>query len=113
MSAGKNVLKPLPMLIVDAFTLNDLTWTEVTSGGIAEAVKMVHFFSYATNVFVSYDGVTAHDIIRGSTSMPYFSPQMAATPAGYVSLFAKGTKIYLKLTDAAPGVNNIYIAMYY
>lgn len=113
MSAG-NAIKVMPMIVVDAFSLNDVTWTEVTSsGGLSEAVRMIHFFSRATTALVSYDGVTEHDIIPGGFSIPFFSPQMSANPPNFVTTFSKGTKIYLKLTDSAPGVNNIYIALYY
>lgn len=112
MSAG-NSLKAMPMITFDTNTLNDVTYTDITSGGLPQAVSILRFVSdNARNILLSYDGVTDHDIIVGLAGNYTITPQLTATPANYVAAFAKGTKIYLKLTNM-PGVGNIYISGYY
>lgn len=112
MSAG-NSIKAMPMITVDISTLNDLTYTEVTSGGLPEALSSMRFLNDSNiNIKMSYDGITDHDIIASLSANYAITPQLFATPANYVAAFAKGTKIYLKLTNM-PGFSNLYIIGYY
>lgn len=111
MSAG-NSLKAMPMITIDTSTLNDVTYTEVTSGGLPEALGILRIVNDNTRkILLSYDGVTDHDILVGF-NVYSMTPQLTATPANYVAAFPKGTKIYLKLTSL-PGVANVYIIGYY
>lgn len=111
MSAG-NTLKVMPMIKVNSFTdLNAVTWTDVTSGGLQEALGRLYIITGSSLVFVSYDGVTTHDIVANGYPREII-PQLSATPTNNVATFPKGMKIYLKL-DSAPGVGNVYIVGYY
>jgi hypothetical protein len=111
MSAG-NSIKAIPMITVDTSTLNDVTYTEVTSGGLSEALGILRFYNAnSRDIILSYDGITAHDIIAGTSIYP-ITTQLMATPANFVAAFKKGTQIYLKLTSA-PGFGNLYIVGYY
>jgi hypothetical protein len=112
MSAG-NALKPMPMLIIDTSTLNNLTYTEVTpSGGFTHAIALIHAISNSTrDVIVSYNGTTAHDIIA-SNSQVNFVPQASATPNNNVALLPKGTKLFFKTSGALAG-GLLYLATYY
>ena len=112
MSAG-NALKALPMIIVDTSTLNNLTYTEVTpSGGITHNIARLYVLSNCTrDIIVSYDGVTAHDVWNKLIPLE-FIPQLSATPTNYVSVLSRGTRFFLKTSDALPG-GQLYVVMYY
>jgi hypothetical protein len=114
MSAG-NSLKAMPMIEVDSSTLNNTSYTEITSAdGLPFALSFIHIYSASTqNILLSYDGITDHDIIPALENIPYFSPQDAATPNNYVALFSKGTRIYLKKFTAATPIGFIFFAGYY
>ena len=112
MSAG-NSLKAMPMITIDSSTLDDVTYTDVTSGGLPQAMSLLRFTSgNSREVFISYDGVTDHDVIYPLSSTYVLTPQLTATPANYVAAFPKGTKIYLKLTSM-PGVGQLHVIGYY
>jgi len=112
MSAG-NSIKAMPVITVDTSTLNDATYTEVTSGGLPFPIDILRFTSSnARNVLLSFDGVTNHDVIVGLSGNYTITPQLFASPSGYKASFSKGTKIFLKLTSA-PGVGDINIIGYY
>ena len=112
MSAG-NSLKSMPMITVDTSTLNDSTYTDVTSGlGLLYPVSLFHIYNAtAQDILISYDGTTANDIAPTKTSS-YTNFQLSATPNNFLSLLPKGTRIYLKLTSASD-TGNIYISGYY
>lgn len=112
MSAG-NTIKAMPMITVDTSTLNDATYTDVTSGGLPFAVPFIRFTNSNTrDILLSFDGVTEHDVVWGGAANYSIQIQQLSTPANYVAALPKGQRIFLKLTSM-PGVGNLYIVGYY
>jgi hypothetical protein len=111
MSAG-NSLKPMPMIVVNSGILNAVTFTKITTGnGLAHAPVMIHVVSRSSDdIELSFDGVTAHDLIVSGQS--FLFTQQGSTPPNNICLLPKGTHIYLRLLNA-PGAGLLYFATYY
>ena len=111
--SARNSLNAMPMLIIDTAILNDVTFTKVTTGdGFPHPAVFMHIWNHgSSDIEISYDGITPHDVVPEQGQI-FFPMQTSATPPNYVSALPKGTDIYLRVTNF-PGVGNFYLAAYY
>jgi hypothetical protein len=78
--------------------------------GIPEACFSIVFSNNSnTNVIISYDGVTDHDIVLAN-SVIGFPIQTNAQPPNWRALLAKGTQFYVR---GIAGVGTFFVSGYY
>lgn len=111
MSAG-NTLKAMPMITVDASTISEVSYTEVTPpGGLPVPLTILFVYNDSSVYYLlSYDGVTDHDILTGGGSAT--TAPLSASPNNWVSKFPKGLKIFLKAKNSG-AIGEIYIRGFY
>lgn len=81
-----------------------------TSGLDAACFRIQLLNTTSGAIDVSYDGSTDNDIIPASGGVIVIDAQENASPNGYVALFAKGQKVYVK---GSSGSGSVYLSGYY
>jgi len=90
-----NRLYPIELVYFDATTLTN-AYQCINDDGIERPCNILRFISTSdVAIMISYDGINDHDVIRRLTAVD-INAQLNKQPNGFVSLFAKGTKIYVK-----------------
>lgn len=106
----KNYVYPIPMTSIDSATLTGVGYQAINPGGTPQACFVMKVVNNSTNlVTLSWDGITDHDIAP-TTSIYLYDFQTNAQPMNQVSLWAKGTVIYV---NGTAGTGLIYLVGYF
>jgi hypothetical protein len=101
-------IKALPMVTVDAATIG-VAYVSLNPPGFAHPVVYYTVVNDSSEpLFISYDGVTDHDIANYEL---FFFSQMANVPNNRVAMLPQYTQIYGRYL--VPTTGNIYISAYY
>ena len=99
---------------IELISLNTNTLTgnyDLLSSGLPNACILLRFINDSNrDLYVSYDGSTAHDYIVAGTQVAY-NVQTNSLPQAYVAMFKEGLPIYVMGT--AGGTGYIYVSGYY
>ena len=86
-------------------------FTPINPLGLPHACSFIRIINASNiDIIVSFDGHIQHEVILANQTLtlPF---QFNAQPGAWVSLLAKGTKVYV--LAAAPGIGNIILTGYY
>lgn len=105
----KNYVIPIEMKEVDSSTFSAITWTPI--GVAMEGACFIIRISNDTtkDVYISYDGVNAHDFLHSYTDMT-LNFQSNSSPQGNVAMLKKGSLIYFQ---SAAGTGYVYVSGFY
>jgi len=107
---GKDRVKAIELQTVDSADIAADTWTAFNTAGLDGACFFIKVNNDSTGgVYISYDGVTAHDFVH-SYSDYSVNFQTNASPNNNVSKMPKGTIVYVQGTA---GQGNIYLSGFY
>ena len=95
--------KPIPMVSIDAATLNPAAYIPINPGGLPEACYALRVLNYCdVSIILSYDGITEHDLLERGEPL-YLFPLVD-------SVLAQGTVFYVK---GNVGIGRIYVTGFY
>lgn len=105
----KNAVNALEMTSIDSASMTG-SYQAINASGLEKACFYLKIINDSNqDVSVSYDGSTDNDYVLSGTREP-LPAQNYAQPNNWVSLFAKGTVVYVKGTA---GTGNVYLVGYY
>ena len=108
--ALKNSVQAVPLTYIDTATLHAVNWKAIDTGGLSHPCFLLRFVNMAaTNVEISYDGVTAHEIIPFSSTVQLSFQRNSQYP-NKVAKMPKGTVLYARGT---PVVGSLNVSGYY
>jgi hypothetical protein len=106
---AQNAVKAVPLTSILSSTLGS-SYLPINSTGLPYACFLLRIVNDSTQpVTISYDGINDHEYLLNA-DFYNINGQTNAQPAGFVSLFAAGTKVYVKGTA---GTGSIYLSAYY
>lgn len=107
----KNRLQAIPLGIFNSANLT-ANYQPLYAGGLPHALALLRIFNASNvNIFVSYDGITNHDIVLAGDELNLLA-QMNSQPRNGVMYIPAGTLVSIKQVTAA-GVGSIYTSGYY
>lgn len=98
---------------VSAFNSTGLTtsYKAINASGLTGPTVLLRIYNASDkDIYISYDGVTAHDFVPSSQWMT-LNFQANSGPNNYMAMLKKGTIVYVRGTGAGTGL--IYLASYY
>ena len=106
----KDSVKPVALQTIDTSTLDAVLWTAIDAGGIEGPCFYTRITNTCGNVlFVSYDGVTAHDVLLSNDCID-INLQINSRSGNHVAQLPKGTVVYLRGT---PAIGFAYLSGWY
>lgn len=90
-----NAVKHIEAMHFDASSLT-ANYQIMNELGFEDACFLMRMHNASsTNIMISFDGINDHEYLSNGSSLQ-LPAQSNAEPQGFVSKFAKGTKIYIK-----------------
>ena len=105
----KNSVKAIPVTSIDAATF-DGDFQVINPTGLPESCFLLRIVNDSSVIVgISYDGITAHDIVPDNDSVT-INAQANSAPNNQIANFAKGTRIY---ASGEAGTGDVYVIGYY
>lgn len=106
----KNSVSAIPLTSVSATTFDGMGYKPINPNGLPHACFMFTISNGSSvSIFISYDGITNHDILSSGASVPYLL-QSNAQPNTSIANLAKGTIVYVL---GATGTGSVYLSGFY
>lgn len=108
--AVKNSVLAIPLTAVSATTFDGIAYMSINPTGLPHACFEFSIRNGSSvSVFISYDGVTNHDILPSGQSVTY-QLQTNAQPNTTIANIAKGAIVYVL---GANGTGSVYLSGFY
>ena len=106
----KDILLPFEMTEFDAADLG-AAFQVISDTGFPEPCVYLRLINNSdADITISFDGVTNHDFVQSENRLEIYT-QISSLPQNRVSVFQKGTKIYVSGPQQSKGT--IYLCGYY
>ncbi len=105
-------------LRVSAIEVQAVAYTDITSSfvamgdGMDKPIRILKVNNTTdSDIYISFDGVTAHDVVVASTAMVIDITANKSTDPGI--FIAEGTIVYIEYVDTVPTYGTVYLSAYY